>query len=370
MERKVDSSDAKRQRDLYVSHIKRGEVLREQGDLTGALAAYGAAFDSQSRIGDQLRAQGNLAGALEAYRAMLTIVDRQAKEHPDNAFLQSDIGICHSMLGGVYSAMGRDSEALEAFRCARAILTPIADQYPDLKLLKKELATLNKRIAWLLVKVEKVTIRQAIKDLGWMPKLYSTLVSAPSLLSILQAVLKEHRLTPAFQWIVDGYSQLTAVLAAWIEPWLAPVIAWLNTLFGWHIVLNPIWRPVFLLWVLPASAIARWVSRLVAFSSGPMVALAGSLVVVNAYVGALVLAICNAWIYDLSSSRTAFISKENLIGQIMALVAGTGVVFMAIGFRNRDSLDVRLGLFILSGFITAAMIVCADALVRLLGIAH
>jgi hypothetical protein len=46
------------------------------------------------------------------------------------------------------------------------------------------------------------------------PATYSALVGGPSLLAITQAMFKEWRLTPAFQWIADGYSWLTAQLAS------------------------------------------------------------------------------------------------------------------------------------------------------------
>ena len=77
-----------------MSHNKVSDVLRAQGDLDGALAAYGESLElrqrlaetdpsnaiwqrdlsvSHSNVGDGLRAQGDLDGALAAYRESLGI---------------------------------------------------------------------------------------------------------------------------------------------------------------------------------------------------------------------------------------------------------------------------------------------------------
>jgi hypothetical protein len=94
--------------------------------------------------------------------------------------------------------------------------------------------------------VYRLTLREVIKNLGWFPLLFATVVGAPSILSILEMAL-DFRLVGSFQWIVDGYNQLTAIMARLVEPLVLPVIAWINELFGWRLKLYPHWRPMFLL---------------------------------------------------------------------------------------------------------------------------
>jgi hypothetical protein len=54
-------------------------------------------------------------------------------------------------------------------------------------------------------------LRAALRDFGWFYGLFALAVSAPSLLSLLQAIL-DHRLVDALQWIVDGYDRNAAAL--------------------------------------------------------------------------------------------------------------------------------------------------------------
>jgi hypothetical protein len=65
---RADPGNAGWQRDLSVSHIK---------------------------IGDVLRAQGNLTAALESYQADLAIAERLARADPGNAGWQRDLAFSH-----------------------------------------------------------------------------------------------------------------------------------------------------------------------------------------------------------------------------------------------------------------------------------
>jgi len=80
---------------------------------------------------------------------------------------------------------------------------------------------------------------QALKEIGWLPALYASLVGGPSLLAILQTVgqilRSDFRLSGALQWIGDGYNELTADLSALVEPIATPAINWLNAAFDWHL---------------------------------------------------------------------------------------------------------------------------------------
>src|SRR5262249_38676695 len=104
---------------------------------------------------------------------------------------------------------------------------------------------------------EELSFQDAIKDIGRFPALYSAVVGAPSKLAIIQAIIKQWRLTPAFQWIVDGYSSITAQLGSYVEPFILPAIAWIHSVLHWPLVLYPHLRPVFLLLSIFIVAVAR-----------------------------------------------------------------------------------------------------------------
>jgi hypothetical protein len=103
---------------------------------------------------------------------------------------------------------------------------------------------------------EELTLRDALDDLGWFYATFSSVVGGPSILSLLQMVF-DHRLVEALQWIVDGYNQITATLAVWVEPAFAPLIAWVNETFDWELTLHAHWRPLFLLGMVMVVGRAR-----------------------------------------------------------------------------------------------------------------
>jgi hypothetical protein len=106
-------------------------------------------------------------------------------------------------------------------------------------------------------KPEKLTLAEALKDLGWFPLAFAVVVGGPSVLTILQELFVNHKLVPALQWIVDGYQRIMAALGAVVEPWVQPAIDWVNARFGWQLVLDPVWRPLFALTMVIAMGDAR-----------------------------------------------------------------------------------------------------------------
>ena len=110
------------QRDLAVSSTKIGNVLREQGDLEAALAAYReslattlalAANDpantdwqrdlsvSLEKVADVLHKQGDLEGALDGYERSLPIMQRLAASDATNADWQRDLSITLAEIGNL-----------------------------------------------------------------------------------------------------------------------------------------------------------------------------------------------------------------------------------------------------------------------------
>lgn len=268
-----------------------------------------------------------------------------------------------------------------------------------------------------------ITLRAALHDLGFFYGLFTVIVSGPSVLSLLQMVFVEHRLNDALQWIVDGYNDISAVVAGVIEPLFAPLIAWLSDALGWRLELQAYWRPLFILatmfvigwtrtaWrsghrvsavaflfsgvagamigavaagLVPASAEARAVQGLVAAApllavgvgvAAPLAAMEGSREKGKLALGTGIFVLvaigvaCLPWI-----AGTAWVVAGVNSG---AGVAGLGTALVFIGVLSLWSgLGIpsgphalnatRLGLVLLGGFATAALILAADAALKAL----
>ncbi len=112
---------------------RQGDVLRDQGDLAGALAAYRESLElsrglaeadpsnagwqrdlsaSQDRIGDVLRDQGDLAGALAAYRESLELSRGLAEADPSNAGWRRDLSWSLTRMAEFHEQRGERVEAL------------------------------------------------------------------------------------------------------------------------------------------------------------------------------------------------------------------------------------------------------------------
>jgi tetratricopeptide (TPR) repeat protein len=127
----------------------KGDVLRAQGRLPEALAAYqqGLAIAkrltdqdpsnagwqrdlaaSYGKIGDVLRAQGRLPEALAVYQQGLAITKRLADQDPSNATWQQDLAAAYDRMGDVRRAQGSFPEALDTYQQGLNIRQKLADQ--------------------------------------------------------------------------------------------------------------------------------------------------------------------------------------------------------------------------------------------------
>jgi len=265
---------------------------------------------------------------------------------------------------------------------------------------------------------ERLTLGEAAKELGWFPLLYAQIVGGPSVLSLLEMTFDDFRLIAILQWIVDGYNRITAVMARMIEPLFTPAIDWTNVQFGWQLMLNPHWRPLFLLTMVLITSLVRTAmldgkgSRAVIGGVGAGVgALLGSILAglvptniswtTQGFIAVLPLA---GTVFFLSLLRSfadlargnlhtlikTFISTPLLIvllsyicGGLIATLnsvsvstSGTGVLGFAslvlcigigslfFGFAKSARFGVLLGLSILGGYITAGLIISVDAVVK------
>jgi hypothetical protein len=270
---------------------------------------------------------------------------------------------------------------------------------------------------------DNLTLSRALKDFGYFYAVFNALVNGPSLLALFQMVFVEYRFVDALQWIVDGYNDITSVIVSVLEPPLWPVIAWLNSAFDWRLELHPHWRPLFLLismfvagWVRSAwrsraradavlfgvagafgALIGAVIAGLIPLSAGPQgqALAAGAPILAMGLLVALpvmrlapskqakpdhpaVIAImfAVAFAFFLALAGMAFIfagfltlaisSGAGIAGLALWLfVVGSGALWLGLLGSDRRSLIVtRFGLTLLGGFAMAALIVAADALVK------
>jgi hypothetical protein len=256
---------------------------------------------------------------------------------------------------------------------------------------------------------QKLTLWEALNDVGWFPALYASVVGGPSVLAILELALDGFRLVPAVQWIIDGYHQITRVMGLLIEPLFAPLIAWINGLLGWSLVLQPHWQPLFLLGMVIVTSMVRtdWrdgrVDRRKLFlESGAM----GFAFLVAAVIAGLVPVSGSWWVHGLMVSLMIFAFFVGsavdgrdaaiwiaigggvgafffLIAAVLSLVPGVGrgsgilvlagcvavlgIVALVGGISQSDRSMTRSGLTMLGGFVAAGLILAADAIVKAFG---
>jgi hypothetical protein len=269
---------------------------------------------------------------------------------------------------------------------------------------------------------DKSWLIEALKDVSWFPAIFSTIVGAPSLLSLLEMV-RDYRLSAAFQWIVDGYHRITAVMARVIEPLVTTAIAWINAQLGWHLVLYPHWRPLFLLTMVLIVGAARVILseewRATGYKTN--LGLDFGACAIGALIGALLAGLVpvdgGAWqqgllaippltvpglylirlyfaddvrdveffrwdleafllggtlaagigIIAASLSFVPGFAKSAAIDTLAVFVAAIGLWLFIGGLRSSVRMDMRAGLNILGGFIVAGMIVGADAIIKFSG---
>jgi serine/threonine protein kinase len=144
-------------RAVALIHEKMGDVLAASGDVPGAVDATRrslALFRELARESpEDLRAQrslaishvkmGDVAGnpdfpnageraqALDHYERSATILERLARNHPQDEAVRRFLGIVHERIGTIRTARGELPDALASFRRSLAIRAAFAAEHPD-----------------------------------------------------------------------------------------------------------------------------------------------------------------------------------------------------------------------------------------------
>ncbi|HET8799186.1 MAG TPA: tetratricopeptide repeat protein [Thermoanaerobaculia bacterium] len=162
---KAEEAEWRRERSVFLD--RHGNVLRAQGDLAGALAAYResltifqrlSAIDPSNtqwqrdlsvghiKVGDALQAQRDLAGALAAYRESLTLIQRLAGGEPSNAQWQRDLSVGHDRVGDVLLAQGDLAGALAAYRESLTLDRRLSESDPSNTQWQRDLSVSHNKV--------------------------------------------------------------------------------------------------------------------------------------------------------------------------------------------------------------------------------
>jgi tetratricopeptide (TPR) repeat protein len=143
---KAQTPDWLRERSILLS--RQGDVLREHGDLTRALAAFRESValsrplaesdllntlwqrdlcGHYNKVGIMLRDQGDLDGSLAAHREALKVIRRVTEAEPSNKRWQRDLVISQGWMGDVLHKQGDLEGALVTYRALVAAMQSLAE---------------------------------------------------------------------------------------------------------------------------------------------------------------------------------------------------------------------------------------------------
>jgi tetratricopeptide (TPR) repeat protein len=154
------------------------DLLRETGDLVGALAAYeevrdlAAALETESPtvavravlgqahhgVGGVLSETGKRPEALQAYEKARDIRQSLADESPANALHQENLANSHNSIGVFLSEAGKFAEAQREYEKALASRQRLADGEPTATRAQSRLASSHGNIAFVLYNARKLNL--------------------------------------------------------------------------------------------------------------------------------------------------------------------------------------------------------------------
>ncbi len=262
----------------------------------------------------------------------------------------------------------------------------------------------------------KLTLLAACKEIGWLPLLLMG-IGGLSVIDIMEkAVLGDISLITPLRIVLDGYQRIAALAAAFVERPLAPLMTWLSRLFQYDLFLQPYWRSLFLLQGLAVAPIVRatWqagqkfdaaIAAIVMYAGCLAVSLVvglapqipvwwfqgfiAALMVLTLWLtfgiaaalgpaggeekldvrGGVATALFSAFVGFVLAALIALAPQIGAGAAVVAFgisIALFGLLFIAGSFRTGEIDMFRLGLAIFGGFIAAALVLLADAIVKAL----
>jgi hypothetical protein len=269
---------------------------------------------------------------------------------------------------------------------------------------------------------QRLSLKEAIEDFGWLPLTLLSIGGAISLIDIAELVADGLTLVTPFEVVLKGYRRVTEAIGALVEPRIQPFIKWLSAAFDWELQLQPFWRPLFVLGMVLVLGIARaqwrggqwgrailyvivmglgalggsvaaaalppaggwWVQGVM--SAAPLALLCIPLGIANAIIELCIppSSLAVAWRSFVTQFEFAAIfgalgfaagaGLSFLLGEgagpvaLGAAVAGMGAILFTGGLRDRDHDLSRIGLAMLGGFVAAGMILISNWALLALGV--
>lgn len=190
-------------------------------------------------------------------------------------------------------------------------------------------------------KVEKLTLWQAIRDMGWLPMLLFGLGGFSILAILEQAVFHQpFELVQILQWPLDGYHRVMVLLGAIVDPLVQPAIDWVNARFAWSLTLDPVWRSMFAMMImLPLAALRsrRAVGRLKEASAHFLVT--GIAALLGAMLAGLASGDGGWWTQGLRAAAPTM---------AFAVLGGLAIVGRALTSGNEGAQETLLGMVIVA----------------------
>jgi hypothetical protein len=270
----------------------------------------------------------------------------------------------------------------------------------------------------------ELTLWEAFKDIGWLPLLLMGLGGLSILDAAEKAAAHSLSLIAPLQSILDGYHRIAKFMGDVVEPWVSPLVTQIGQRFGWHLHIDALWRPIFIIAMITVSGWSRTLWRrgdrrfaiivlatltpsvfagsiacgLLSLTDGvwpqvllavlPTVALWASTGVAFAINAMLASKFGEAWralvkwaghtlvtatAVSLASVLLYYIPQTRMHAGVVALagvVAYLGVFYLRQGLRTADIFYSRLGLSLLGGFAAAGLVLAADWLAKAAHLGH
>ena len=153
------------------AHAQLGDILKEIGDLVGALSEYKKYQQiilrliesdrentswqcdlavSHNYIGSVFEAQGRLAKAQTEYQLFQQLILRLIERDPDNADWQHNLAVSHNNIGNVLQDQGSLNEARDRHQAFQQLMLRLTAQDPDNTIWQCELAVSHSNVGSVL----------------------------------------------------------------------------------------------------------------------------------------------------------------------------------------------------------------------------
>lgn len=229
---------------------------------------------------------------------------------------------------------------------------------------------------------QRLSLKEAIDDFGWLPLTLLSIGGAISLIDIVELVRDGLTLITPFEVVLKGYRRVPEAIGALVEPYIQPFIEWLSAAFDWELHLQPFWRSLFVLGMVVVLGLARaqwrsgqWGQAILCMIVMGLGALAGAVAAglsppsgdwwAQGLVTATPLALLG---FVAGAGLSLFLGDGAGLMALGVLIAVLGAIVLVGGLGDAERNGSRVGLSILGGFVAAGMILISNWALLALGV--